>query len=32
MNLGYEYQNFLISIALLIAGDEGWTMKVKLSW
>ena len=25
MNLGDEYQNFLIFIALLIAGDEGWT-------
>ena len=25
MNLGDEYQNFLISMALLIAGDEGWT-------
>ena len=23
--LGDEYQNFLILIALLIAGDEGWT-------
>ena len=25
MNLGDEYQNFLISMALLIVGDEGWT-------
>ena len=24
MNLGDEYQNFLIFIALIIAGDEGW--------
>ena len=24
MNLGDEYQNFLIFIALLIAGDEGY--------
>ena len=26
MNLGDEYQDFLIFIALIIAGDEGWTM------
>ena len=26
MNLGNEYQNLLIFIILLIAGDEGWTM------
>ena len=25
MNLGDQYQNFLIFIALLIGGDEGWT-------
>ena len=25
INLGDEYQNFFIFIALLIAGDEGWT-------
>ena len=25
MNLGDEYQNFLLFIALLMAGDEGWT-------
>ena len=28
MNLGNEYQNFMILIALLIAGDEGWTMNL----
>ena len=28
MNLGDEYQNFLTFIALLIAGDEGWTSKL----
>ena len=26
MNLGDEYQKFLIFIALIIAGDEGWAM------
>ena len=26
MNLGDEYQGFLIFIALIIAGDEGWAM------
>ena len=25
MNLGDKYQNILILIALLVAGDEGWT-------
>ena len=27
MNLGDEYHNILMFIALLIAGDEGWTTK-----
>ena len=30
MNLGDEYQNFLIFIALIIAGDEGWA--TNLQW
>ena len=28
MNLGDEYQNFLIFIALLITGDEGWMLNL----
>ena len=29
MNLGDEYQNFFIFIALIIAGDEGWATNLQ---
>ena len=29
MNLGDEYQNFLIFIALITASDEGWATKLQ---
>ena len=29
MNLGDEYQNFLIFIALIIPGDEGWATNLQ---
>ena len=29
MNLGDKYQNFLIFIAPLIAGDEGWATNLQ---
>ena len=29
MNLGDEYQNILIFIALIIVGDEGWTTNLQ---
>ena len=31
MNLGDEYQNFLIFIALMIAGGEGWATNIQES-
>ena len=29
MNLGDEYQNILVFIALIIAGDEGWARNLQ---